>query len=170
MEYATCCQDDVVVFDKDGNHIDGSRKPTIEKDMHIFIYQARPDINAILHTHPLYSTVFASLQMDIPAITEEFAQVLGRKVICSKYFLPGSEELAKAVVEALGKDRMACLLVSHGALCAGENMNAAFKASDVLEKASQIYYMAKVLGQPRIIPDDEVDFMNDFFHNKYGQR
>ncbi len=168
MDYGTCCCDDIVVYDKDGKHIEGHRKPTIEKDLHILIYQNRPDVNAIVHTHPMYSTVFAVTEQEIPAVTEEFAQIIGKKVICAKYALPCSYELAENVVEGLG-DRNAVLLVSHGSLSVGDSMEAAFKISDVLEKAAQIIIMSKIIGTPRIIPDDEVEVMYDFAHNQYGQ-
>ncbi|MGI6152271.1 MAG: class II aldolase/adducin family protein [Christensenellaceae bacterium] len=170
MEYDTCTKDDIVVYDIEGNHIEGARKPTIELWMHIRVFQKRSDVNAMIHTHPLYSTVLGALKMEIPAITEEFAQVLGHKVIPARYELPGTMELADSVVEGLGADRAATLLINHGAVCVAEDMEKAFKVSAVLEKAAQIYYMAKTIGQPNIVSPEHVDMMHAFFNNEYGQR
>lgn len=169
MDYSCCTLDDMIVYDKDGNWVEGERIPTIEKDMHIGIYQKRDDVNAVVHTHPLYATVFAVTKQELPAITEEFAQLIGKKVKCAEYALPGTMELAKYTADALGKSN-AVLLTSHGALCTGPNMQFALRICDVLEKAAHIAIMAKGIGNPRIIPDEEVEVMQDFVKTKYGQR
>ena len=60
MDYSTITESDVVVCDIDGNIKDGFRKPTIEKDLHLAVYRKRNEVNAIIHTHPIYSMVFAT--------------------------------------------------------------------------------------------------------------
>lgn len=168
MDYSTCNTDDILVYDKEGKLLEGCRTPSIEKNMHIWIYQHRPDVGAVIHTHPTYSTIFSVLNWDVPAVTEEFAQIIGKKVYCAEYFLPGTDALAGAVVKALG-DSSAALCVSHGAVCVGRNMKHAFNVSTVLEKACQIYYMAKCIGEPVIISDSDVEAMMLFAATKYGQ-
>jgi L-fuculose-phosphate aldolase len=169
MDYDTCTKDDILVYDKDANLIEGTRRPTIEKGIHISVLQKRPDVGAVIHTHPIYSTIFSVLNCNIPAVTEEFAQLLGKEVLCAKYALPGTDEFAAAVVEALGEKRMAALCVSHGAVIVGKDMNHAFANSEVLEKACQVYYMAKQIGEPIIISDSDVELMQEFVTTKYGQ-
>lgn len=155
MNYETLVCDDIVVFDTDGNWVEGERKPSIEKDLHIMIYRERTDVNAIIHTHPLYSTVFCVTQQNIPPITEEFAQIVGNTVLCAEYALPGTIELAKNAVKALDKQN-AVLLASHGTVCVGPNMEMAFKICDVVEKAAHILILSKGIGTPRIIPDEDI--------------
>ncbi len=168
MNYETCTTEDMVVFDRDGMLVEGKRRPSIEKDLHLLIYRHRPDVNAIIHTHPVYSTVFAVTRQSIPAITEEFAQVVGYTVKCAEYALPGTMELAENAVRALGRER-AVLLAAHGAVCAGPDMETAFKISDVLEKTAQILILSKSIGTPRIIPEEDVRVMQDFLKTGYGQ-
>jgi len=168
MDYDTCTRDDILVYGKDGNLVEGYRRPSIEKNMHLWIHQARPDVGAVMHTHPIYSTVFATLNWDIPAVTEEFAQVIGKQVRCAEYFLPGTDDLARAVVKALG-DSQAVLCVNHGTVCVGNDIEHVFKVSTVLEKACQVYYMCKCIGEPHIIDDKDVEIMKDFAANQYGQ-
>lgn len=168
MDYSTCTKEDILIYDKDGELVEGHRRPTIEKGMHVKIYQNRPDVGSVIHTHPIYSTIFCVLNWDIPPVTEEFAQIIGKSVRCAEYHLPGTKELADAVVEALG-DSMAVLCVSHGTVCVGRNMKHAFNVSTVLEKACQIYYMAKSIGDPVIISDDDVQAMKKFAETRYGQ-
>lgn len=169
MPYDQIVPEDVIVMDKDMNIVEGTRKPTIEYSMHIGIMNHRPDVNAVIHTHPVDSQVFACLRQDIPPIIDEAAQLLGGTVICAKYALPGSQELAENVISALG-DGAACLMANHGAVCVGADIDAAFKVSTVLEMTSKIYYKALAIGKPVVLDKDDVIFMKDFVANHYGQR
>lgn len=169
MPYDTIVEDDIVVMDVDGNRIEGERKPTIEHAMHLGIMKNRPDVNAIVHTHPVYSQVFALLHENIPPVIDEAAQILGGEVKVTEYALPGSPEMAANAIAAIGNDA-ACLLANHGAVAVGKDMEAAFKVCTILEMTSQIYYMARCIGEPKPIDDDKVAFMKDFVANHYGQR
>ncbi len=169
MPYDTLVDDDIVVMDVDGNRIEGDRKPTIEYAMHLGIMKRRPDVNAVVHTHPVYSQVFALLHENIPPVIDEAAQILGGEVKVTEYALPGSPEMAANAIEAIG-DEASCLLANHGAVAVGKDMDAAFRVCTVLEMTSQIYYMARCIGKPLPIDDDKVAYMKDFVANHYGQR
>lgn len=168
MPYDTLTADDIVTVDAEGKIIEGYRKPTVEAAMHIAIMNKRNDINAVIHTHPVYSQVFACLHEDIPPVTDEAAQILGGTVKCAGYALPGSPELARNALEALGAGA-ACLLANHGAVCVGSDIDSAFKVGIVLEMTAQIYQMARAIGTPKIIADEYVAAMRDFIENRYGQ-
>jgi L-fuculose-phosphate aldolase len=169
MRYDIICEDDIVVVKGDGTILESSRKPTIEIDLHLGIYRARPDINAVVHTHPIYSQVFAVLREDIPPVIDEAAQILGGAVHCAAYALPGSPELAKNCVEAIGEKGRACLLANHGAVCAGGDMDNAFRVAAVLEMTAHIYQLARAIGKPVILGDELVNIMHDFAYNRYGK-
>jgi L-fuculose-phosphate aldolase len=169
MHYNILCEDDIIVTKLDGTVVESRRKPSIEMDLHIGIYHARPDINAVVHTHPIYSQVFAVLREDIPPVIDEAAQIMGGAVCCAAYALPGSPELARNCVEALGKNGRACLLANHGAVCVGMDMDSAFKVSTVLEMTAHIYLLARTIGKPVILSEDLVQIMHDFAYNKYGK-
>ncbi len=167
MPYETLTEDDIVVMDVDGNKIEGERRPTIECAMHLGIMKNRPEVNAIIHTHPIYSQIFALLHEDIPPVIDEAAQVLG-EVKVTEYGLPGSPEMAENVIKALGKNA-ACLVANHGAVAVGANMDAAFKVCTVLEMTAQIYYMARCIGEPKAIPQDKIEYMQTVLLRSYGQ-
>lgn len=169
MPYDIITPEDVVVMDKDLNIVEGNRKPTIESGMHIGIMNVRPDVNAVIHTHPVDSQIFACLHMDIPPIIDEAAQLLGGTVKCARYALPGSPELAENVIEALG-DGAACLMANHGAVGVGKDMDTAFRVCTVLEMTAKIYHAALTIGKPEPIDEEKVQFMKDFVANHYGQR
>ena len=171
MDYRTIQEADIVVLDLEGNIVEGSRKPSIEVDLHREIYRHRPEVHAVVHTHPIYSTVFSCCGEDIPMVIDEAAQVLGQVVRTAQYGLPGSQELATYCVDALGEKGNACLLRSHGAVCVGKDMDTAFKVCKVLEVTAQIYQLIRAMGANYLpIPQQYIDAMWDFAQNHYGQR
>ena len=169
MAYHTITEDDVVVMDQEGNVVEGSRKPTIEKDLHLGLYREHPEINAIIHTHPVHSQVFAVLRKPIPPVMDEAAQVLGGTVKVADYGLPGTNELADNVCRAMDGRVRACLMANHGAVCVGANMEQAFKVCTVLEMTAEVYRLALSVGEPVVLPDNLVDEMWDFANNRYGK-
>jgi len=170
MDYDQIVEDDIIVCDRNGTTIEGHRKPTVEKDLHILVYQHRPDVNAVLHTHSLHATAFACLGATIPMFLEEAAQVFGTDCRTAKYALPGSMELAENCVETLGEKSMCCLLKSHGTLCIGEDIKAAFKVAKVLEVTADLYQMILAMGKkPDPISDENIAAMQEFFKYSYRQ-
>lgn len=170
MLYNTIEEDDVIVCKLDGTVVEGTRKPTIEKDMHLSIYRNREDVNAVIHTHPMYSMVYATQGKDIPLIIDEAAQIMGDTCRCTDYALPGSEALAENCVKALGEKANTCLIHSHGAVCVSGDMNGAFKTAKVLEVTAQIYYMIEATGgKPVGISDENIAAMQNFVKYSYGQ-
>lgn len=171
MDYDTCTEDDVVVLRLDGAVADGTRVPSVEHGLHRAVYAARPEVGAVVHTHPIYSTVFAAMGEDIPLLIDEAAQALGDTVRTAPYALPGTDELAHNCVRALGRRANACLLQSHGAVCVGRDMKAAFKTARVLEMTAEIYYRIRAVGGRYIpISDAHIAAMQDFIAHRYGQK
>ena len=169
MPYHTITPEDVVVVDLQGNLVSGTRKPTVEMGLHLELYRARREVNAIVHTHPVDSQVFAVLRRPIPPIIDEAAQVLGGTVQVADYALPGSEQLARNVRAAMSGRVRACLMANHGAVCVGESMEQAFRVCTVLEMTARIYYQALSIGTPHVLSDELVDEMWDFANNRYGK-
>jgi L-fuculose-phosphate aldolase len=169
MNYREIKPGDIVVLDSDINIVDGFRIPSVERGMHVTVYNARPDVNAVVHTHPLYSTVLGVNGMELPGISEDFVQIVGDKIICSEYALPGTMELAHNAVKGLGNYN-AVLLPNHGTLNVGPNMPMALTICHVVEKTAHIYIMAKSIGTPNLISPEHIKIMQDFARNVYGQR
>lgn len=171
MDYLTIRAEHVVVLDLDINLIDGYAEPSIEKHMHAEVYKARRDVNAVIHTHPVFSSVFGALKLELPAVSEDFAQIVGDKVIYpEQYELPGTAALGRSAAAALGKDRNAVILPNHGALSVGDSMKKALKVSMVLEKNAQIYLYARMLGTPQLFAPKDIAAMQDFAKNQYGKK
>ena len=170
MNYAEVKPEHVVVLDIDTNVVDGYAEPSIEKHMHAEVYRNRQDVNAVIHTHPTYSTVFGVARQPLPAVSEDFAQIVGAEVqYCASYELPGTPELGKVAVEALGTNN-AVLLPNHGALTVGPSMEYVMKVSIVHEKNAEIYIYSKLIGTPHLFTKEDIDAMQEFAHTEYGRR
>ena len=154
MDYDLITEEDVAVLDLQGNILEGKRKPSIEKDLHVEIYRRRPEVGAIVHTHPMESLVFACMGEEIPMITDAAVMTLRDTVRTAPYGLPGSKELAVNCVQTLGDQAMAVLLANHGAVCVGKDMEAAFKTAKVLELTAQLCRKIRGAGgMPESLPE-----------------
>lgn len=148
----------------------GKRRPSIETGLHCAIYRARSEVNAVIHTHPIYSMVFSCTGEDIPLLMDEAAQCMGDTCRTAEYALPGSPELAENCIKALGEKANACLLKSHGAVCLGADMKSAFRVVKVLEVTAQIYQMIRSMGACYCpISQENIEKMQYFVCNLYGQ-
>ena len=153
MDYDKITEKDVVVLDPEGNVLEGTRKPSIEKDLHTEIYRRRPEVGAIVHTHPMESLAFACMEEEIPLITDAAVMTLRDTVRTAPYALPGSEELAANCADTLGTEAMAVLLASHGAVCLGKDLEAAFKTAKVLELTAELCRKIRSMGgRPEALP------------------
>lgn len=147
MNYDVISTEDLIVVDYVGNVVDGKWKPSIEVSMHRKIFLARPDINAIVHTHSLYATTYSSSKnvTKLPPIDIESVNYLGGDILIADFAKPGSIELAEKVVIALKKNA-GVLLANHGALGVGKTMESAVTASEILEKTCHSIFLASLLG------------------------
>ncbi len=162
VHYVEMTPDDVVVIDMDGNEIEGTRNPSIEKPMHLEIYRNRSDALAIVHTHSLYASAMAILHEPLPPILDELVPKLGAGLRVSKYAMPGTKELGKNVVEVL-QDRSAALIANHGAVSCAKTLKDALFLSILLERACKIYMTAKQTGKPVELPEDVVEDEQDIW-------
>ena len=167
IEYADVCAEDVVIVDRTGRIVAGERKPSSELSFHLALYDARPDISSVVHTHSVYATTMACLHWEIPAV-HYLVAFSGKKVPVADYAVFGSPELAANVVEGIG-DFNAVLLANHGLVAVGEDIRTAFNVAEEIELVSRIYYQAKSIGQPVLVGDEEMQKVIEKF-SSYGQQ
>lgn len=153
---------DILIIDLEGKVIEGERNPSVEKHLHLGIYKEREDVNAIIHSHGMYSTILSTLNLSLPPIMEELVPYLGGEVLCSDYGEAGSEELADNVKASL-EDRSAVILANHGSLCCGSHLEGAYIVLQYLERGSKTYYLAKLIKEPNLLPEDTIDYEMDIF-------
>jgi L-ribulose-5-phosphate 4-epimerase len=140
-DYHSLTPDDIQILDFDVQKVGGDLPPSVETPLHIGIYRARKDVNAIIHTHSVFATAAAVAGLEIPVILDEQAAGLGGEIKLATHAPSGSLELVKNAVAALG-DKNAVLLANHGAVGVGGNLEAAFYVCELLEKTAQIFLLA----------------------------
>lgn len=168
MAYNSLTPEDMIVVDKKGRVIEGLYQPSIETPMHIAIYEARSDVNAIVHVHSPYATSFAVANQAIPVILEETAQVIGHPIKVAKYAICGSDELASEVTNCLTSEEKAILLANHGLVAVGDNLNNTLKVCFIVEKTAMIAINAAKLGRINTLSEEDTLLLQEKFKS-YGQ-
>jgi len=162
LRYDEMKPDDLLIINLDGKVIEGERNPSVEKHLHLNIYKARDDVNAVIHSHGIYSTILSTLNLSLPPIIEELVPYLGGEIVCAEYGEAGTEELARNVVKSL-EDKNAVLLANHGNLCCGSHLDGAYMVLKYLERGAKIYYLAKLIKDPNLLPEETIDYEKDIF-------
>lgn len=162
VRYDEMTSEDILIINMDGKVIEGERNPSIEKKMHLRVYKERDDINAIIHAHSIYSTVLSSLNLSIPPIMEELVPYVGGEIVCAEYGEAGTEELAEGVIKAL-EEKNAVLLANHGNLCCGSHLDGALTVLHYVERGAKIFYLARLIKDPNLLPEDTIDYEMDIF-------
>ncbi len=151
-------EEDICIIDENGKVFEGA-KPSSETPMHLAIYKNRPDVNSVIHFHPVYATVYAvanktMLPNILPHTTKHFHDL---KV--APYENAGSENLAQKTAEALGNSE-ALLLGNHGAIVVGKTPQIAAKTADSLENYAKISYLLEnSCFKAKQLSKENIDYM-----------
>ncbi|WP_067620298.1 class II aldolase/adducin family protein [Dissulfuribacter thermophilus] len=139
---------DLVVVDHEGRVLSGP-KPTSELELHLRVYERRPDVFGIVHAHPPWTTALylAGKEVNDPPILTEAHEVIG-KVSVIPYAAPGSKDLADKVADALMDSRV-CVLMNHGVVTCGCDLMEAFMLMESLENCSKVTVFTHLLGGPQ---------------------
>ena len=154
LPYDIMQPDDIVEMDFDGTYV--GRRPSSEWRFHRDILKHRQDINVVLHCHSVYATTLAVHHKAIPAFHYMTGIAGGTTIRCSRYATFGTQALSEAALEAL-EGRMACLLGQHGQISLGANLESALWLASEVETLSRLYVQALSIGDPPILPDDEME-------------
>ncbi len=141
------CEDDLVVIDKEGDLVDGAKKPTSERFTHLAIYQKRPDIRVIVHAHPEYTVLTTVLDFNsFERVFLSEAAMFLKKVAIASFAKPSTKEGAEAVREVC-IDSDVIVIDRHGSFTCGSNIESAFTLLEILEKYCRMYYLASLSGK-----------------------
>jgi L-fuculose-phosphate aldolase len=140
--------EDIAIVDEHGNlQPESMTDPTVELPMHLSIYRARPEVNAIVHTHAEDSQVFAAAERDIPTATiDSYTRAGFGPIRCGKFGIVASVELGDNMVTALGAQSKAALMSRHGAVALGVDLADALFTATVIEKAARQAMKVIALG------------------------
>jgi L-fuculose-phosphate aldolase len=172
---------DIIAIDMDGQPVDGEVVPPMEFHLHVEIYRRRPDVNAVAHTHPVWSTLFSMTGQTVEPVTMQ-AAVMGPVQTFAKTASINQKALGEELAAALGPHRVV-MLKSHGAAVVGGDIVEAFVLAIYLEETARRQYLARAIGEPYTLTPAEVETIGtnlrkphllkkvwDYHHAKLGIR
>ncbi len=155
VDYRDMQLDDLVLVDPEGAVLQAAdgRSPSSEMKLHLACYHAFDDIGSVIHSHPVWATMFAIAHEPIPACIDEFAVYCGGDVRCTEYAASGTPEVGGNAVKAL-EGRAAALIANHGLVAVGPRPDKVLHVTALVERTAQIVWGARALGGPVPIPED----------------
>jgi L-fuculose-phosphate aldolase len=157
----------VVQMDLDGGYM-GEFLPSTEWRMHLDIFKARPEAEAIVHVHSTYATALATLRKDIPPFHYMIGVTGGSTLRVSDYAEFGTQELSDTMLKAMA-GRNSCLLANHGQICFGPNLEKALWLAGEIEGLCEQYWAATLAGKPVILDDAQMTSVLKRFKS-YGRQ
>ncbi|MCY3730324.1 MAG: class II aldolase/adducin family protein [Rhodospirillaceae bacterium] len=145
---------DICTIDFAGNVLEGNGRPPLEFHLHAGIYQARPDVRAIVHAHPKWSTFLTMVGERYQPVYAQGTLVFPMPVLDSPNSI-NNPVMARRLADTLG-DRPAAMMKSHGAVTCGKNIVEAFVLANYLEENAYRQYRALQIGRPYAFSDEEV--------------
>jgi L-fuculose-phosphate aldolase len=143
-------------IDLGGRVLDTGPHPSSELGIHLVAYRERPDMRAVVHTHPPHAVALsiAGIDLALPVIPEVIVTIGGTPT--APYATPGTEELPESI-RALLRCSDTLIMKNHGAVCLGSNLMDAFKKLDMVEHTAKILWLAHVVkGGIEPLPRDAV--------------
>ena len=154
--------EDMVLIDMDGKKIEGPYKPSIESVYHAGILKCRPDVNAVVHSHAPLATIFGMTGMEMLPITTEAIFLTDFAII--PWYLGGTEELAKAVLDNLGNTKaQGAFLCNHGLITVGKDLRKAADGTLVVEHTVKILLYMRMAGlRPTLLDEKTIKILSQF--------
>jgi L-fuculose-phosphate aldolase len=153
VNYRSMTLEDLVVLDLAGNVVRGERTPSSEKALHLAAYNAFDDVGSVIHSHPVYATMFAVAHQPVPACIDEFSVYVGGDVRVTEYAMSATDEVGQQAVKAL-QGRGAALIANHGMVAVGPNPGRALHITALVERSAKIIWGARQLGEVHHLPED----------------
>ncbi len=154
-EYDSLQAEDICVIDLDGKMTDGRYLPSSETPLHLAIYNSRPDIHAIVHTHSVHATAVSTLVQELPAIHYQMVD-LGGPVPVAPYETFGSHELAASVLGVL-TERTAALMQNHGSITVADTLKKALARTIALEWCCEVWLKAVTANEPSTLDEAQME-------------
>ena len=163
VDKGTLQWDDIVLVKSNGD-VAGRHRPSSEFPFHKAIYEARPDLQGIVHAHPCALVSF-SIVREIPptSIIPQAREICGTVGFAS-YALPGSDLLGKNIAETFKQGFDSILMENHGVVCGGKNLLDAFHRFETLDFCARLVIKATMLGGYRELQDDQIALLD---HQKH---
>jgi len=170
VTYDEFTPESMVVYDLDGNLVDGTRAPSTDTAAHAYVYRHMPEVGGVVHTHSTYATAWAARAEPVPCVLTMMADEFGGPVPIGPFALIGDDSIGRGIVETLhGSRSPAVLMRNHGPFTIGTDAKAAVKAAVMVEEVARTVHISRQVGEPLPLAQSDVDALYDRYQNVYGQ-
>lgn len=149
-------KEDFSIIDFAGNRIDGNKKPSSEKFLHIEFYKKRPEINCVFHLHSPCLTAYAASGIALDEKVSPEIIYCFNEIPLAEYAIPGSEELVKNT-SIFFDNYDIVLMKNHGVITGSKNIKQAYLNIELAEEYAKTMIFTKILGGAKILPSVEVE-------------
>jgi len=154
MAYEIMKPEDMIVFDKNQNIIEGTTKPSVDTPALLYIFEKMPEVNAILHTHQPYATAVGLVSDELPCCLTTLSNATRGAVTVAPYSPPGNLSMGVLTVDYIG-DKLAVILKHHGVITVGKDLHEALYAAVYLETSCITYLAAAAAGTPALLTEEQ---------------
>ncbi len=170
VSYDDITPEAMVVCDLDGNLVEGERKPSSDTAAHAYVYRHMSHVGGVVHTHSDYATAWAARREPIPCVLTMIADEFGGDIPVGPFALIGDDSIGRGIVETLRASRSrAVLMANHGPFTIGADARDAVKAAVMVEDVARTVHLARQLGEPVPMRQEDIDRLFDRYQNVYGQ-
>ncbi len=151
--------EDVIAVDMDGKQAEPNgrgRRPTSEIKVHLAIYAKRPDVRAVVHSHPPHAVAFCMAGMPLPEGVHPEAEVFLGKVPIAKYATPGTHDLPDSILPLIGKETNTVLMGNHGSVNFDKDLIGAYYKLEILDAYCRQLLLARSLGKINTLSAEEM--------------
>ena len=171
VSYDELTAENMIVCDLNGAVVEGDYSPSSDTAAHAYVYRHMPQVGGVVHTHSTYACAWAARAEPIPCVLTMMADEFGGEIPVGPFALIGNDDIGKGIVETLSGHRSpAVLMRNHGPFTIGRDPKAAVKAAVMCEDVARSVHIARQLGEPVPIAQNDVDYLYDRYQNVYGQR
>jgi L-fuculose-phosphate aldolase len=147
---------DIALVDDNGRQLAGPKPRTSEIMLHLEIYHALPEINAVVHAHPPHATAFAITGVPVPSAILPEVEIFIGQVPLAPYDTPGSKDFAETILPHLRNKANTILLANHGAVTCDKSLMQAYFHLEILDQYCRILLLGRDIGQIRQLPEGKV--------------
>ncbi len=160
-------ESDIIIVDLNGNKLEGNGKPSSELKIHLLAYNKRKDINAVVHSHPIFATAFATANLDFTdPIFPEVILTIGPVHLC-KYGTPSTEELPNSMLPFI-ENSWAMIFQNHGSVTFGSDLVSAYNRTEKLEHAAKTILVSRLLGGENVLNQKDVNKLYEIAEKTWG--
>ncbi len=148
-------EEDIVLTDFDGNELE-DKKASSEKMLHVEIYKQRPDVYAIIHTHPVYLTTFAACHKNLDEAIMSENILYFNDIPVAPYAMPSSMELVENTMKYL-KNRDVVMMANHGAIAVAKDLEHAYLKMETAEYYAKVTLNTYMLGGAKHLAEKDIE-------------